>query len=312
MRLLVDFRKPFVELEQALLLEDCTLVRMEHAALPFVGDFDACLVDFCDSARHLWRLHRIQRACRKKAIPLIGIDRDAPWHKGVKNRQLWLVAKFLPFDVYASHSTQEGKRFGAPLYLPNAARTESYHLYGQTLEALRQPAFYRHDVSFIGNLNAECYPEHRARVAFLTELQARLKNAGIELALFDSAGMTVPEQVDIIQRSRVNLNCGAAADNGGIKSWGLPERCYGIPACGGFLLADRREHAATDFISGVDWVDFADMNDCLGKIQYFLRHFSEARDIAESAHKKVMAEHCYSQRARRLLQAIESWKSACT
>ncbi len=52
------------------------------------------------------------------------------------------------------------------------------------------------------------------------------------------------------------MNIGAAADGEREKSWGLPERCYGIPACGGFLLSDERGHAANDFVVGRELVFF--------------------------------------------------------
>src|SRR5438045_7710238 len=45
-----------------------------------------------------------------------------------------------------------------------------------------------------------------------------------------------------------------------------PERCFGVPACGGFLLSDVRKHAAESFIPGVEWADFLDLDDCVAKI----------------------------------------------
>ncbi len=304
MRVLVDFRKPFVALEEALLLEGCEIVRYSEFEKSEIQNIDACLVDFCDSARCIRRLWRLKRGAERVGAVVVGIDRDAPWHKGVKAWKLWLVSKLRLLDIYAAHSIQESARFAQPLYFPNAAWIEKYHLHGRSLESLRDPAGYLYEVAFIGNINDQRYPEHRHRVEFLRQLQLLLSEDGIKLELFDGTAMSVEQQVTIIQTTRINLNYGAAADNGGEASWGLPERCYGIPACGGFLISDRRCHAALDFDLNTEWIDFADMDECIFKIKYYLSNFDQARAIAERAHSRVVKQHTYSDRARSLIAAI--------
>lgn len=302
--MLVDFSKPFVALEQALLAEGCEIARYFEVEKSALQNVDACLVDFCDSARCLRRLWRLKRDAERAGAVVVAIDRDAPWHKGVKSWKLWLMSQLRLLDIYAAHSIQESARFAQPLYFPNAAWIEKYHLHGRSLESLRDPAGYRYDVSFIGNINAQRYPEHKHRVEFLQQLQARLSEADIDLVLFDGTNMSVEQQVAIIQASRINLNYGAAADNGGEISWGLPERCYGIPACGGFLISDRRCHAALDFDLNTEWIDFADMDECIFKIKYYLSNFDQARIIAEHAYNRVIKQHTYFDRARSLIEAI--------
>ncbi|QPK62110.1 glycosyltransferase family 1 protein [Methylomonas sp. LL1] len=304
MRIFIDFRKPFVALEQALFVEGCEIVRDYNWEQFGLEGFDACLVDFCDSARHIKRLWQMNRYSRKSGTILIGIDRDAPWHKGVKRHKLWLMSKLKLLDIYASHSIQESNRFAQSLYLPNAAWIEKYHLYGRTLESLRYSGGYIYDVSFIGNINADRYPEHRKRLDFLNQLKAKLHVFGVNIAIFESENMKVKDQVEIIQHSRINLNYSAAADNNGEISWGLPERCYGIPSCGGFLLSDRRQHAALDFDLNTQWIDFGDMDECVSKIRHYLSHFDQARVVAEAAYNRVISDHTYSNRARSLLNAI--------
>ena len=93
---------------------------------------------------------------------------------------------------------------------------------------------------------------------------------------------------------------GCACDAGAEPSWGLPERCYGVPACGGFLLSDARRHASEDFAID-EHAEYRDLEDCVSKIRHFLDHFGEARAIAERAHARVALDHGYRNRASRLL-----------
>ena len=306
MKLIVNFRKPFAPLEEALQGAGCTLAReVWRAEEAHRLGAEACLLDFCDAARRLRDVWRLSRSFRRLGISLVGIDRDAPWHKGVRRRRLWLMARLRMFDLYASHSLQGAARFAARvLYLPNAARVCAYNLGQRSLESLRFAASYEFDVSFIGNLDAARYPEHRGRVAFLHALRDRLAGDAMRFALFESSGMSTAEQVRVIQASRINLGVCAAADDAGERSWGLPERCYGVPACGGFLLSDARRHAADDFVPGTEWVEFADLEDCVAKIRFYLEHFDKARAVAEAAHARVIAQHTYAGSARRLLAAL--------
>ena len=88
---------------------------------------------------------------------------------------------------------------------------------------------------------------------------------------------------------------------------GLPERCYGIPACGGFLLCDKRTHARDDFTPGDNWAEFDGLDDCVAKIVFWLENFSAARDLAERCHAHVMARHTYAHRAATLHDALLAW-----
>lgn len=303
MRLVMPFGRPFAALEEALCAAGCRIDRVWTGQAA-----DALVVDFCEAVRAPARAWRWRRVAGGR-LPLVAIARDAPWHRGIRPRRLWLAELFKPFDIYATHSLQGATRFGrSVLYFPNAARTSRYHLGELSLADLRDPARYRHPVSFIGNLAAERYPEHRRRVEFFAALREQLAREGIALALFDSsAGMPEAEQRAIIQSSWINLNHGAACDQGAERSWGLPERCYGVQACGGFLLSDARRHARDDFEPDREWVDYDDLAGCLAHIRRFIAEPQAARAIAEAAHARVMACHTYDHRARTLLAAIDDW-----
>ena len=308
MRLLIAFYKPFAALENALTAEGCHLLRWIPGSRPLPApNVDGVLVDFCAAARNLvatWGLRRLVG----DGVPIIGINRDAPWHKGVRRRRLWGLRQLRLLDIYASHSMQEAVRF-APrqLYLPNAAQVEVYNLGESTLEELRDLSRYRYPVTFLGNLDAQRYREHQPRVHFLELLRQRLSGLGIALTLIHSMEMSPAQQAEVIRGSRINLNYGGACDHGEQRTWGLPERCYGIPAGGGFLLSDERCHARDDFVPGVEWASFQGMEDCLTQVQFYLDHFAESRRLAEAAHHRVWRDHTYAHRAQRLLATLQGW-----
>lgn len=260
-----------------------------------------CVADFVDCARQVRRTLGLKKCLARSAVPFVALNRDAPFNRGIHPMRLAAMAWLKPFDVYACHSMQGAGRYAArTAYCANAARESLYHATEEQLRAMRDPARYRWDVSFIGNLDATRYREHARRVDFLNALDAKLAPSGIRTLFRDSAGMPDAEQVEIIRTSRINLSAIAACDAGAEPSWGLPERCYGVPACGGFLLSDRRRHAAQDFAAD-ERAEYEGLEDCAAKIRHFLGHFGEARGLAERARARVARDHGYRNRAGRLL-----------
>jgi spore maturation protein CgeB len=131
---------------------------------------------------------------------------------------------------------------------------------------------------------------------------------GIRHYIAHSSGIDEETLIRVTQRSRINLSYRSSSDHGGTMSWGLPERCFGVPARGGFLLTDERRHAADDFELATQWAGFTDMDDCVAKIRYHLDHFDLTRDIAEAAHARVMRDHTYEKRATNLIRAGQDWR----
>jgi spore maturation protein CgeB len=265
-----------------------------------------CVADFVDCTRRIRRTLGLKKLLARAGVPFLALNRDAPFNRGVHPARLAAIAWLKPFDGYASHSLQAAERYASKvLYCPNAAREAVYHVDDAQLAAMRDRGGYRWDVSFLGNLDSVRYREHARRVAFLETLDARLKPSGIRTLFRDSAGVSEAEQLEIIRTSRVNLSVIAACDAGGEPSWGLPERCYGVPACGGFLLSDRRRHAPDDFADG-ERAEYGDLDDCVARIRHYLGRFDEARAIAERARARVARDHGYRNRASRLLEFARS------
>jgi len=299
-RVLLNFRAGFAGLREG--FEALGHEVLENAWAPDARQLRGaalCVADFVDCARALRRTLGLKRRLAAARVPFVALNRDAPFNRGVRRSRLALLAWLKPFGGYATHSMQEAARFaGRVLYCPNAARESVYRADEARLRALRDPAAYRWDVSFLGNLDAQRYREHARRVDFLRALGARLSD--LRVLFRDGRGLSDAEQLDIIGASRVNLSTFAGCDAGAGKSWGLPERCYGVPACGGFLLSDARKHAADDFAPG-EWADYDGLEDCAAKIRRYLGAHEERRGVAERAHARVQRDHGYRNRAARLL-----------
>jgi spore maturation protein CgeB len=277
-RVLLRFRQPFPGLREGFEALGHQVVDGPHAEL--------CIADFVDCARRL-------RETLALKIPLVVWSRDAPWHRGISRRRLLAMRWLKPYAGYAAHSLQGADGFSRRvLYCANAAREAVYNADAPRLAAMRDASAYDWDVSFVGNLDVQRYPEHSRRAEFLAALKDRLPGLRVFLGAHGD--------VEVIRRSRINLSVGAACDAGREPSWGLPERCYGVPAAGGFLLSDRRKHAADDFAAD-EWADFDGLEECAARIRHFLAHPLEARAIAERAHARVQREHLYRHRAARLL-----------
>lgn len=274
----------------------------------------ACVVDFGGGVKHPLRALMWKRRLSRHGVPVFAWNRDAPHNNNLRAWRLGLFDRLRALDIYATHSLVDDRwRFAdTVLHLPNAADTSAYNLRGEpeaVLARLRDPAQYRWDVSFFGALDGARYKEAASRQAFFGALAARLDALGIRHRFIDTTrtALLLEEQVGLIQASRVNLNFGARCDYGGFPASGLPDRCFGIPACGGLLLTDRRIHTADSFGIGRHVDEFAGLDDCVEKIRRHLDDFGRSRDMAEAGWRHVMRHHTYDNRAETVHNALLAW-----
>lgn len=313
--LLINCPKLPPPLKQALIDRGLTVVENDWQPKPdLLRQVLACIVDFGGSVKSPIKAMRFRRWLSRYGVPIFSWNRDAPHNNNLKPWRLGLFDLLRPLDIYATHSLIDTRwRFAdAVLFLPNAADVSAYNLRGNPeviLARLRDGGKYRCDISFFGALDGARYKEARDREAFFAALAQRLDALNISHRFVDTTqvALSLGEQIELIQSSRINLNFGARCDFGGFPPSGLPERCFGIPACGGFLLTDRRIHTADSFVVGKHLDEFATLDECVEKIRRYLADFPLSRNIAEAGWRHVMSRHTYADRAQEIHQALLEW-----
>jgi spore maturation protein CgeB len=84
------------------------------------------------------------------------------------------------------------------------------------------------------------------------------------------------------RHSKINLNISLSV----IQS-GIPMRVLDVLACGGFLLTNYQPEIAEYFENGRELVIYEDYVDLVQKVQYYLAHDDERKEIARNGQKAV-------------------------
>ncbi len=96
------------------------------------------------------------------------------------------------------------------------------------------------------------------------------------------------EMPRVFNRSKININITLRSITSGI-----PLRCLDIMGAGGFLLSNYQPELAEFFVPGEDFVYFENEQDLLDKIQYYLEHDDERKQIAYNGWQKVQQFFSY-------------------
>lgn len=101
--------------------------------------------------------------------------------------------------------------------------------------------------------------------------------------------------------SRVSLNCTSRQMKGAVN-----QRIFDVPACGGFVLTDRREQLADLFELGREVVVYDDPSEIPELVEQYLRDESARRCVAQAARARILSEHTYEHRLARLLAVMRA------
>ncbi len=249
----------------------------------------------------------MRRALTRQSIPYIFWNRDAPWHVGIKPHYRYLLQAMKPVDLYLAHSIQDAGWFtrGEPHYFPNAARRS--YCQATLSPAFAKPELWRYDISFFGAIGNEKRTNCLHRKIFLDTVRSHLEQRGIvtRWRIIDTIHepLTEVQQLELIRTTRINLNFGAMCDLPGNPSWGMPERVFGIPAAGGFLLTDWRESIPDTFPD--DSCDhFRTPSECVEKIIHYLGNPEIMCARGKRLHTEVLAHNTYEVRAKQLMDLL--------
>lgn len=87
----------------------------------------------------------------------------------------------------------------------------------------------------------------------------------------------------------------------------LNQRCYDVPAAGGFLLTDIQSSLFEQFEVGKELACFESIDDLRQKWDYYYRNPVERNTMIEAGRRRVLADHTYRHRIRKMLKVAEAW-----
>ena len=103
----------------------------------------------------------------------------------------------------------------------------------------------------------------------------------------------------IFADSRINLNISLKS----IRT-GIPLRAWDIMGSGGFLLTNFQPEFLNYFEPGVDFAYYDDYDDLTDKVDYYLSHEKERREMALNGCAKVRAEHTFEKRVEEMIRVV--------
>lgn len=95
----------------------------------------------------------------------------------------------------------------------------------------------------------------------------------------------------VYKNSKINLNITLRSIGSGI-----PLRAFDIMGCAGFLLTNYQADMFEFFEPDKDFVYYTDYDDLRAKVEYYLTHEEERKEIARNGYEKVKKTHTYEYR----------------
>lgn len=107
----------------------------------------------------------------------------------------------------------------------------------------------------------------------------------------------ITQMTQVFRQSKININISLRSITSGV-----PLRCLDIMGAGGFLLTNYQPELCEYFEEGKDFIYYEDVGDMLQKIDYFLKHEHERKEIARNGYEKVKANFNYEKKVKEILE----------
>jgi hypothetical protein len=176
---------------------------------------------------------------------------------------------------------------GRAIYMPEGFSTAAYH-----------PMDVEQDIpaSFIG-----------AAYGFRTSVIRFLQRGGVDIRPFGGGWGTRSvwgtEQVEIINRSRINLGMGGIEYSESLTN--VKTRDFEIPGTGGgAYLTSFNPDLAEHFVVGEEILCYRNRDEMIEMLRYYLARPEETREIARRGRERCLREHRWLHRYERALQIL--------
>jgi len=163
-------------------------------------------------------------------------------------------------------------------------------------------------VSFVGSL----FAEHASRIRWLervcTGAEVEVWGSGVAtlapdspvLARYRGASWGI-DMYRTLARSRITLNHHIDI----AEQYANNMRLFEATGAGAMLLTDAKVNLGDMFESGREVVTYADADECVEKIAYYLAHDEERKEIAQAGQRRTLSEHTYGRRMAELADMLE-------
>lgn len=91
----------------------------------------------------------------------------------------------------------------------------------------------------------------------------------------------------------------------GIKNHSINVRAFEMAACGAFQLISDIPDLHDHFHKGTEIISYKDKDELVTKIHYYMKYEDERKAIAVKAMKRVMGEHTYQHRIKKILSILK-------
>jgi spore maturation protein CgeB len=177
------------------------------------------------------------------------------------------------------------------------------------------------DVSFVGQ-------PHGDRPNTIAAIRAAGFDAKVWGFGWDSGRLSQEEMIEVISRSRINLNLSNASRERGFRHLAgmfvarkgtlvaprigeirqnlkqyrakardqIKGRNFEIPGCNSFMLTSYVDGLDEYFVPGKEMVMFSDVDELISKIRHYLSFPDEREATASAAYERTLAEHTYHRR----------------
>ncbi len=109
----------------------------------------------------------------------------------------------------------------------------------------------------------------------------------------------------IYRNAEINLNLHSSMDPHTIGGDFVNPRTFELAGMGCFQLCDRRE-LLPPLYSEDEIVQFGDEAELIEKIEYYMEHEGERKELARNARKRTLRHHLYEHRVVEILNAVEN------
>ncbi|MFH2020865.1 MAG: glycosyltransferase [archaeon] len=211
---------------------------------------------------------------------------------------------FFVFDPYYVPKLKESGQHNAH-YLPCAVDTD---LYKEEIPLSRQE--YSSDISFIGshekkreeilgNLNKTNLKIWGYRWKEINRNSLIYSKVQDKLMRFDRNSDDLKEYCKTLNSSKINLNIHSLHSRESVNL-----RTFEIPATKSFELCDNFKEMQNLFRIDKEIACYNDINELKEKTEYYLRNEDERNRISEAGYRRVVSEHTFMHRIKKVLETI--------